>query len=146
MMTIKIGENIAHLRKEKRLTQDELAKVLRVSNQAISKWEAGKCYPDIELIPQLANFFGVSIDMLLLGECSTKTKPAKEATPSIILQAMKIAQEDQCVSTAVLQRKLRISYRKAKEIIKDMYEDGYIIKDANCEYEYRYLYNRDCVG
>ncbi len=63
-MSIKIAEQIAALRKKKGLTQEELAKALGVTNQAVSKWESNKCCPDIELLPQLARIFGCSIDSL----------------------------------------------------------------------------------
>ena len=63
---VKISENIAALRKQAGITQENLANRLNVSNQAVSKWEAGKCCPDIEILPELATFFGVSIDELLL--------------------------------------------------------------------------------
>ena len=138
-MIVKIGKNIALLRKRKGLTQDELAKVLSVSNQAVSKWEAEKCCPDIELLPELAGFFEVSIDELLVGECLTKSKLISQTTDSIVLQAIKIAQEEQKISTSILQRKLKIGYCKAKKIVDDMHEGGYIIKDTTCSY--RYLYN-----
>ena len=69
MKKIKISKNIIALRKKKGLTQKDLAKELRVSNQAVSKWESEKCFPDITLLPVLATFFGVSLDELLLGEC-----------------------------------------------------------------------------
>lgn len=60
----KINEKIAFLRKKKGITQEELAKVLGVSNQAVSKWESGQCCPDIELLPALAEHFDVSMDEL----------------------------------------------------------------------------------
>ena len=64
MTTIQtIGVQIAKLRKEKNITQDELAKNLDVSAQAVSKWENGGA-PDIELLPRIADYFGVSIDVL----------------------------------------------------------------------------------
>ena len=140
-MTTKIGENIAFFRKKKELTQDELAKILKVSNQAVSKWEAGKCCPDIELLPELARFFGVSIDELLLGECLVKTKSMDEVNDPIMLQAIRIVQEDQVVSTSKLQRKLQIGYSRAKKIIDDMCKSGYIVEDTTCSF--RYLYNSD---
>jgi len=59
-----IGNNIYILRKEKKLTQTQLAEKLCVSEQAISKWENGQCAPDISLFPLLADIFGVSIDLL----------------------------------------------------------------------------------
>ncbi|MCC0727363.1 MULTISPECIES: helix-turn-helix domain-containing protein [unclassified Clostridioides] len=64
-MRIKIGEVIQTLRKEKSLTQEQLAKFIGVSTPAVSKWESGNSYPDIELLPVLADFFNVSVDKLL---------------------------------------------------------------------------------
>jgi transcriptional regulator with XRE-family HTH domain len=58
-----IGMQIAKLRKEKNITQEELAKNLDVSAQAVSKWENGGA-PDLELLPKIADYFGVSIDYL----------------------------------------------------------------------------------
>ena len=62
---IKIGERIASLRKLNGITQTELAEILSVSNSAISKWETGQGYPDINFLPKLASVFSVSIDFLL---------------------------------------------------------------------------------
>ncbi|MCC0784114.1 helix-turn-helix transcriptional regulator [Clostridioides sp. ES-S-0108-01] len=64
-MQIKIGKVIQNLRKERSLTQEQLAKFIGVSTPAVSKWESGNSYPDIELLPLLADFFNVSIDKLL---------------------------------------------------------------------------------
>ena len=64
-MQIKIGKVIQCLRKERNLTQEQLAKFIGVSTPAVSKWESGNSYPDIELVPLLADFFNVSIDKLL---------------------------------------------------------------------------------
>ena len=61
---IKIGEIIKTKRKEKKLTQEELAGILGISKAAISKWENDECYPDITLLPQIAKTFGISIDEL----------------------------------------------------------------------------------
>ena len=58
-----IGKQIASLRKEKGARQEELAKYVGVSAQAVSKWENGGV-PDIELLPKIADFFSVSIDSL----------------------------------------------------------------------------------
>ena len=59
-----IGTNIYTLRKEKKITQAQLAEKLGVSEQAISKWENNQCAPDVSLFPIIANYFGVSIDRL----------------------------------------------------------------------------------
>ena len=60
-----LGERIANLRKERKVSQEELADVLCTSRQAISKWERGESDPDIERLKDLAIYFGVSIDYLL---------------------------------------------------------------------------------
>lgn len=64
-MNIAIGNRIKDLRTKKHVTQDRLATFLGVTPQAISRWEAGNGYPDIETLPSLADFFSVSTDDLL---------------------------------------------------------------------------------
>ncbi|MBQ1820656.1 MAG: helix-turn-helix domain-containing protein [Clostridia bacterium] len=60
-----IGAKIRALRKEKRVTQEELAEYLHISSQAVSKWETGASAPDIDMLPKLAIYFGTSLDNLL---------------------------------------------------------------------------------
>lgn len=64
-MRLNIGNTIKHLRKERDITQEELADILGVSYQSVSRWETGICYPDMELLPVLSDFFGVTVDKLL---------------------------------------------------------------------------------
>ena len=59
-----LGNNILRLRKENDLTQEELAHVLGITYQAVSKWETGVSCPDVSTLPLLADLFGVSIDEL----------------------------------------------------------------------------------
>ena len=59
------GETIKKLRKQKDMTQEQLAEYLNISPQAISRWEINSTLPDITLIPMLANIFDVTTDMLL---------------------------------------------------------------------------------
>lgn len=63
-MRITIGEKIKELRLQKNCTQEELASVLGITGQAVSRWESGSSYPDLEMIPSLANYFQISIDQL----------------------------------------------------------------------------------
>ena len=63
-----IGKRISEKRRNKGLKQDELAEMLSVSPQAVSKWENDQTCPDISLLPLLAKILGVSVDELLLGE------------------------------------------------------------------------------
>ena len=75
-----LGKRIAALRKEKGMTQEELAEKLGVSPQAISKWENEQSCPDISLLPRLAAIFGVTTDLLLTGEQET-TPPVQMLPP-----------------------------------------------------------------
>lgn len=74
----KMGPFIAKLRKEKHLTQKELAELLNITQAAVSKWEKGISFPDLFLIEDLSDILGVKISELLNGErleeVSTKQK------------------------------------------------------------------------
>lgn len=61
-------EKLQALRKQKNLTQEELAEVLFVSRTAISKWESGRGYPSIDSLKAVSKFFGITIDELLSGD------------------------------------------------------------------------------
>ena len=61
-------EKLRELRKSKGLTQEELAEALYVSRTAISKWESGRGYPNIDSLKEIASYFSVTIDELLTGE------------------------------------------------------------------------------
>ncbi|MBR5337098.1 MAG: helix-turn-helix transcriptional regulator [Lachnospiraceae bacterium] len=65
MNTLHIAENILKLRHGKRITQEEVAKYLGVTKASVSKWENAQSIPDVMLLPQLAAFFGVTVDELL---------------------------------------------------------------------------------
>ncbi len=65
---MEFGKKLQNLRKNKGITQEELAQCLFVSRTAVSKWESGRGYPGIDSIKEIANFFSVSIDELLSGE------------------------------------------------------------------------------
>lgn len=60
-----IASNIIYLRKENKLTQAELAERLNYSDKAVSKWERAESVPDIEILKNLAQMFGVTVDFLL---------------------------------------------------------------------------------
>ena len=63
-MQLNIGTKIKELRRRDGRTQEALAEALGVTNQAVSRWESGGSYPDMELLPAIANYFHVSIDEL----------------------------------------------------------------------------------
>jgi len=85
MPTESIGGVIARLRKEKGTTQEELAKYAQVSTQAVSKWENGGV-PDTELLPKIADFFGVSVDTLF-GRTITDYSDVESAFAKKIMDA-----------------------------------------------------------
>ena len=65
---MEFNEKLQQLRKQKGLTQEELAEVLYVSRAAVSKWESGRGYPSIDSLKAIAKFFGVTVDHLLSGD------------------------------------------------------------------------------
>ena len=65
---MEFSEKLQELRKNKGLTQEELAEILYVSRTAVSKWESGRGYPNIDSLKEISKFFEVSIDVLLSGE------------------------------------------------------------------------------
>ena len=83
-----LGEKIQTLRKQKGLSQEQLAEKITVSRQAVSKWELSESFPDVDNIVQLSNIFDVSTDYLLRNgaaasiDDSQKEKPAAESTVS----------------------------------------------------------------
>ena len=80
MDAIKIGEFLRELRKEKNLTQQELAEKFMVSNRTISRWETGTNMPDISLLVEIADFFEVDIREIIIGERKPETIGDKTVT------------------------------------------------------------------
>ena len=60
IMQVKIGENLKKLRIKNELTQEKLAEIFDVSPQAISRWENNSTYPDITMLPVIANYYNIS--------------------------------------------------------------------------------------
>ena len=69
----KVGSFLRELRKEKNLTQEQLAEVLDVSGRTVSRWETGSNMPDISLLVELADFYDVSIPEIMNGEMKSET-------------------------------------------------------------------------
>ncbi len=64
-MSKNFSDNFKFMRKQRGLTQEQIAETLGVSCQAVSKWETNSSYPDISLLPIIADYFGVSVDYLI---------------------------------------------------------------------------------
>lgn len=80
-MKLNIAEQIQTYRKELGLTQEQLAEQLGVTNQAVSKWETEQSYPDIQLLPQLAELFHVTLDQLFGCGTAAPAAPVQEGLP-----------------------------------------------------------------
>ena len=79
-MNNQLGLNIKALRKKLHLTQEQFADKIGVSSQAVSKWETGICYPDISLLPLIAQLFGITIDELLGFSAETRLDMSDKTT------------------------------------------------------------------
>ena len=78
-MTNRLAENIRVLRKERSLTQEQLAEVLGVTTGAVYKWEAKLSQPELNMVMELADFFDTSVDVLLgyeMKDCLLYTSPS----------------------------------------------------------------------
>ena len=76
------GKFLSALRKQKGMTQTELAELLGVTNQAVSKWETGDSFPETALLVPLADELGVTVDELLKGRRTAVPAPARTEEPS----------------------------------------------------------------
>lgn len=94
MNTVDVGKFIAFQRKNLSLTQKELADKLNVTDKAVSKWETGKCYPDIEIIEKLSEIFDVGINEILSGKIIEPHEQVVEAEKNVIA-IMKASKKNQ---------------------------------------------------
>ena len=107
----KIGKKISSLRKEKGLTQMELADRMNISYQAVSNWERGNTMPDISKLPELAEIFGVSIEELLCDE--RKGKLVEEISEDKVPTAV-TAEELSELAPILTQEQFKKTYRENK--------------------------------
>lgn len=95
MEQLTLGKRIAYLRKQRNMTQDDLAEKLLVSPQAVSKWENDQSCPDIALLPELAKELGTTVDYLLSGDqgpatqlvSDEKRKPVEEMLLKMVVDS-----------------------------------------------------------
>lgn len=103
-MNLNIGENIRRIRREHDITQEKLAEYLNVSHQAVSKWESGAVFPDITLLPKLANIFGVSIDTLF----GMDSRPPAVEIDKILSKVVMLSTGRQFTEAEVVNRALSV--------------------------------------
>ena len=123
---VKIGRRIAELRKNKNITQMELADLMGISFQAVSNWERGNSMPDISKLPELSELFGVSIDEILCG----KSKAIEAATKGNLVEMVEkeeISKEE--LTDVVSLIKPDDAKDNALQIAKNAVERGEIVKD-----------------
>ena len=96
-----LGGRIAALRKEKGMTQLELAQQMGVTDKAVSKWERDLACPDIQTLPRLAQLFGITVDELMQGAAPGQGQLPKEG-PSLFPLACKAICLAMGVAVAVL--------------------------------------------
>lgn len=99
IMKLSIGENIKLFRKAKDITQEQLAEMLNVSSQSVSRWELGICYPDMELLPMLAEIFEITVDKLLGVDNIAEKKKVDEYLNRFQV-AINQGKIDECISIA----------------------------------------------
>ena len=99
-MIIKLGEQLRELRQRDGRTQEDLAQALGVTAQAVSRWEKGICYPDMELLPSVANYFGVSIDNLF-GYNNEREKKINDIVERIKEMDLRNNGRDECLDECI---------------------------------------------
>ena len=84
MDQIKTGRFIAQIRKEKNMTQKQLAEELLISDRTVSKWETGKGMPDVSLMMPLCEVLGITVNELLSGERISDEDYKKKAEENMV--------------------------------------------------------------
>ena len=87
MDQIKIGKFIAERRKKLNMTQKELAEKLGVTDRAVSKWETGRCMPDLSLLQPLSRNIKVGVNDLLSGEMLSEKELRKKSEENLVTMA-----------------------------------------------------------
>ena len=106
MDIVKMGSFLAELRKEHNLTQAELGEKLGVTNKTISRWETGNYMPPVEMLEELSNMYGMTINELLSGK-KLSTEEYKEMAETNIKETLKastfeLKEKQDCYMIAVL--------------------------------------------
>lgn len=96
MQSLRIGKNIVRLRREKKITQEQLAAFIGVTKASVSKWETGQTTPDILLLPQLAAYFDVTVDALI-GYCPQLSKEQIEKRCQELAAAFTVCPFDEVI-------------------------------------------------
>ena len=129
-MQLELGNNIRNLRRRDKRTQEQLAEALGVTSQAVSRWESGGSYPDMNLIPSIANFFGVSIDELF-GYEGARTHRIENLAAEIDRMNHQNNGKDVCITECIaLARSALVEFPGNERLILSLasvlYKAGYV--------------------
>lgn len=116
MNALKLADNIARLRRERKLTQEELADFLGVTKASVSKWENHQSTPDILLLPQLASFFDVTVDELLGYEAQMSKEQIRKCYLELSGDFVKLPFEEAMKKIHTLQHRYYACYPFLLEI------------------------------
>lgn len=97
MNNLTLGKKIQKLRKEKNMTQNDLAKLMSVTDKAVSKWERDISSPDISSLSNLANILDVTVNDLLDSTSNIKTSPVNDALINNVLKGVALGLSVACL-------------------------------------------------
>ena len=120
-----VGRKIAAMRQENGLTQLQLAAMMNVSHQAVSKWESGQALPDIQTMLELTRFFGITVEQLIsLEEIEAQEIPAEDAYESAQTNdnnpESNTAAEEREVKNMSIQQLLQMAPYMSKETVEEI--------------------------
>ncbi len=131
-MNIKIGAIIKRLRTENNVTQDTLAAAIGVTPQAISRWESEGCYPDIELLPALADFFSVSTDELLGYKLSEREAELARIKEEMYRLSTTVTVDERISFVRNALVKFPGDFEIKEQLAVCLYHKGYVTGDEAC--------------
>lgn len=105
-----IGDRIIDLRKQKKLSQGQLAEIIGVSRQAVSKWESGQNSPDTIKLINLADILDTDVEYLATGRKTPKEDPP--IVLNMVQKVDKIIEVEKVVEKPVIKRVIRIKYKR----------------------------------
>lgn len=117
---MQLGRKIKELRKEKNLCQEQLAEAMGVSAASVSKWETGQCIPELTLLMDLADYFGVSVDFLIGHKITGNYQH------NLLLRLDDLINEEKMDEAAQTAEKLLLCYPNHKKIIQKVSEFYYV--------------------
>ena len=119
-MYLNLGNIIKEQRLKRNMTQETLASALGVTSQAVSRWESGSSYPDMELISPIANFFGITIDQLFGYHDDAFTSLDNALKHAKALESLKVGEHK---LTAPLVSEVTLTVDKEIKCVKDLPAD-----------------------